>query len=69
VANLDATVVMSSHIIEDIATVCDTVVVLHDGRIKFHGTLAELKALAAEPSSPRALEDAFVSLIAAEKSE
>jgi len=69
VANLDATVVMSSHIIEDIATVCDTVVVLHDGRIKFHGTLAELQALAAEPSSPRALEDAFVSLIAAEKSE
>lgn len=41
------TVVLSSHLLEDIAQVCDQVAVLHHGRIRFTGTPTELADLAA----------------------
>ncbi|HQD68283.1 MAG TPA: ATP-binding cassette domain-containing protein [Ornithinibacter sp.] len=40
------TIVLSSHLLEDIAHVCDRVAVLHQGEIRFTGTPTELAALA-----------------------
>lgn len=60
---LDVTLIMSSHIIEDIAAICDSVVVIHAGQMRFSGSVADLLARAPDPSSPRALEDAFVATI------
>jgi ABC-2 type transport system ATP-binding protein len=39
----DRTVVFSTHITSDIERVADTVAILQDGRISFHGELGELK--------------------------
>ncbi|MEU7578160.1 ATP-binding cassette domain-containing protein [Streptomyces sp. NPDC041068] len=40
-----ATVVVSTHLMEDITGACDDVLVLADGRIRFHGTVETLTAL------------------------
>lgn len=37
-------VVLSTHLVEDVAAVCDQVVVLHEGRVAFSGTMVELTA-------------------------
>ncbi|MCB1246559.1 MAG: ABC transporter ATP-binding protein [Acidimicrobiia bacterium] len=44
-----ATVLFSSHILADVQQVCDTVGVLHQGRLLFQGTLDELLVGAAVP--------------------
>lgn len=38
----DRVVVLSTHLVEDVAMACDHLAVLHQGRIKFHGTPREL---------------------------
>ncbi len=43
----DRTVVVSTHQTEDVAALCQQVLVMHDGRIRFSGTPAELTATAA----------------------
>jgi ABC-2 type transport system ATP-binding protein len=40
------TVVLSTHLVEDVAAVCTAVVVLWQGRVRFHGTPSELRQLA-----------------------
>lgn len=45
------TVVLSTHLIEDIANVCERVAVLAQGRLVFDGTVAELTALVDEADS------------------
>ncbi|MFI9241439.1 ATP-binding cassette domain-containing protein [Streptomyces sp. NPDC053086] len=45
-------VVMSTHLAEDVAHVCDRVAVLLDGTVRFTGTVAELCALPARDASP-----------------
>ena len=40
------TVLLSTHLVEDIAAVCSAVIVLRAGRVLFSGTLAGLRALA-----------------------
>jgi sodium transport system ATP-binding protein len=52
-------VVFSSHVMPEVAAVCDRVVVLSRGRIVADGTPAALLILAGQPT----LEDAFVQLI------
>lgn len=44
------TVVFSSHILSDVQTVCDTVGILDDGRIRFEGTVEDLLAGASRTS-------------------
>ncbi|WP_345378888.1 ABC transporter ATP-binding protein [Demequina sediminis] len=67
VAGLDHELVMSSHLIEDVATICSRVVVLHRGRVVFDGTTEQLRTLAPDSASPRALEDAFLAVVDAAK--
>lgn len=52
-------VVLSSHVIEDIEASCDRVIVLHQGAILFHGTLAELRSRDAGGSA----EGAFLAMV------
>lgn len=40
-----ATVILSTHLVEDVATACATVTVVEAGRIAYRGTTAELSAL------------------------
>jgi ABC-2 type transport system ATP-binding protein len=40
----DRTVLMSTHVVEDVAQTCRQVAVLAAGRLRFHGTVAELTA-------------------------
>lgn len=59
-----ATVVLSTHLIDDVAAICDRVVVLHDGRVRFLGEVAEMAARAREDlpgDSP--LERAYMELL------
>ena len=46
----DRTVLVSTHLIEDVAHLCSRVGVLAGGRIEFHGTFPELKALIEDSS-------------------
>ncbi|MGH2716705.1 MAG: ATP-binding cassette domain-containing protein, partial [Thermoleophilaceae bacterium] len=41
-------VLLSTHLVEDVAAICTTVVVLWEGRVLFHGAPAELRARAAD---------------------
>ncbi|MGY0024775.1 ABC transporter ATP-binding protein [Streptomyces sp. cg35] len=54
-----ATVVFSSHVMELVESLCDWVAVMAAGRIRAHGTLAEVKGDAAS------LQEAFLELVGA----
>lgn len=61
--SIEATVVLSSHVMEDVQDIADRVVVLHQGSVAFDDSLAAL--LAKVPSStPRRAEAAFLAVIA-----
>ena len=53
-------ILFSSHVMQEIAALCDEVVVIAHGRVAARGTPAELRLLAGTDS----LEDAFVRLVA-----
>ena len=53
----------SSHVMQEVAALCDRIVVLAHGRVVAHGTANELTTQAATAS----LEDAFVALLVAEE--
>jgi ABC-2 type transport system ATP-binding protein len=57
------TVVLSTHLVEDVAAVCTRVVVLWQGRVRFQGTPTELRGLADGQvwSSPEDGQGAFAS--------
>lgn len=63
----DTTVLLSTHLIDDVDAVCDRVVVMNQGEIRFAGATSELKALD-ESSLPghTPLERAYMSLLPAE---
>ena len=50
----DAVVLISTHLVEDLATLADQVVVLHAGRMPFIGTLATLRSLGSETAEGHA---------------
>jgi sodium transport system ATP-binding protein len=52
-------VVLSSHIMQEVAALCDHIVVIHQGRVVAAGTAEALRAQTGETS----LEDAFVRII------
>ncbi|NYH52929.1 ABC-2 type transport system ATP-binding protein [Nocardiopsis arvandica] len=55
----DRTVLVSTHLIEDVAHLCTTVGVLAGGRIEFHGTFPELEALIEDTSGESAYGSGF----------
>ena len=52
-------VVLSTHIMQEVAALCDRIVIISDGRVAAEGTADELLAR----SGKNNLEDAFVTLI------
>ena len=56
------TVLLSSHLMGELAEVADDVVVIDKGRIVIQGSLADV------PGGHRTLEDAFIALTAADES-
>jgi sodium transport system ATP-binding protein len=56
-------VLLSSHVMQEVAAVCDDAVVIADGTVRAAGTLEEIRALAGHDS----LEEAFVQLIGSEE--
>ena len=56
-------VIFSSHIMQEVAALCDRIVIIASGRVAAEGTPDELRALTGEAN----LEDAFVKLIGSEE--
>lgn len=44
----DGIVLLSTHLIDDVAAVCDRVIVLHNGKIRFDGSVGDLEALSSD---------------------
>lgn len=59
-----ATILLSTHLIDDVDAICDRVVVMHEGKFRFTGSLDQLKALD-DPAVPghTPLERAYMSLL------
>ena len=55
-------VIFSSHIMQEVAALCDRIVIVAGGRVRAEGTVDELRAQTGEAD----LEDAFVKLITSE---
>ncbi|MCW5954609.1 MAG: ABC transporter ATP-binding protein, partial [Propionibacteriaceae bacterium] len=47
-------VLISTHLVEDLAATAEQVVVLHEGRMRFRGSVADLRALGESSSSTHA---------------
>jgi len=64
----DTTVLLSTHLIDDVDAICDRVIVMHDGAIRFAGATSALKALD-DPAMPghTPLERAYMGLLPAEE--
>ena len=56
-------VIFSSHIMQEVAALCDRIVIIAQGRVTAQGTPDELRAITGEAN----LEDAFVKLIGSEE--
>lgn len=56
-------VLLSTHIIEDIQSVSSQLIIIHQGKIQFHGTPSELISQTEGDNSSHSLEDAYLSLI------
>lgn len=63
VKSKDRTIFLSSHILADMDEICDRVALLHQGKIRFVGTPAELK----QKTSTANLEQAFLDSIAEDR--
>ena len=56
-----ATVFLTSHVLEVVERLCDSVSIIHEGRLVMQGSTADLRA------GSETLEDAFVRLVGAER--
>ena len=60
----DTAVLLSTHLIDDVAAICDDVVVMHGGAVKFSGSVNDLAALdRTHLPGHSALERAYMSLL------
>jgi len=61
----DAITIISSHLTEDLAPICDHVIVLREGRVAFHGTLRGLCGLDEVGATPSVeqLNTAYLGLV------
>jgi ABC-2 type transport system ATP-binding protein len=69
ITSLDGTtVVLSTHLIDDVEAICDRVVVMHSGAAKFDGTIEELEAMSRDdlPGHSK-LERAYMHLLPADE--
>lgn len=57
------TVVFSTHIMSEVEALCDRIAIIHDGKLKANGTLAELRA----QTGAQAFETVFLRLIGVEE--
>ncbi|MGN6250858.1 MAG: ABC transporter ATP-binding protein [Marmoricola sp.] len=48
-ADSGLTVLLSSHNMEEVEEICDNVTIMKDGTVAFHGSIAELRAMAPDP--------------------
>ncbi|PFG19431.1 ABC-2 type transport system ATP-binding protein [Serinibacter salmoneus] len=62
VRQLGGTVLLSSHVMEDVRDLADRVLVLHRGSIRFDGTVAELERYGSDGNN-RATEEGFLAVI------
>lgn len=60
---LGGTVLLSSHVMEDVADVAERIVVIDDGRIVFDGSMAALRSCAPDPTDARAAEAGFLAVL------
>jgi ABC-2 type transport system ATP-binding protein len=66
IGELDGCVVLSSHVMEDVSDVADRVVVLHEGTVRFDGSVDELRSLAPSGTeASRSAEAGFLATVAA----
>jgi ABC-2 type transport system ATP-binding protein len=56
-----ATVFLTSHVLEVVERLCDTVAIIHEGKLVMEGATAALR------NGSETLEDAFVRLVGAER--
>jgi ABC-2 type transport system ATP-binding protein len=64
----DTIVVLSTHLIDDVAAICDRVIVLYGGAVKFDGTVTELEAMSRDDlPGHTTLERAYMRLLPAEE--
>ena len=63
IRGLDCTVLLSSHVVEDVADLAGDVLVIHAGRLRFSGTVADLADLAPAGSRRSAIESGFFRVI------
>jgi ABC-2 type transport system ATP-binding protein len=56
-----ATVFLTSHVLEVVERLCDSVAIIHQGRLVMEGSMAALR------EGSETLEDAFVRLVGAER--
>ncbi|MDX8142027.1 ABC transporter ATP-binding protein [Lentzea sp. BCCO 10_0061] len=64
----DACVVVSTHLVEDVATACTDVVLLADGKLVFQGTPAQLAAAGTDDhAGDSSIERGYTALLAAPK--
>lgn len=64
----DTTVLLSTHLIDDVAAACDRVVVLHGGRLRFDGSVADMEARACDGLPGHTpLERAYMELLPEEE--
>lgn len=62
-ADLPGAVLLSSHVMEDVADLASKVVVLDEGRVLFDGDLCDFTARVEHPDAARAAEVAFLSIV------
>lgn len=68
--SLDRTLLMSSHVMEDVVEVAARVVVLDQGRVRFDGAVSALQSLAPAGTDPaKTAEVGFLTMIASHRSE
>ena len=64
----DSAVILSTHLVEDVAAVCDRVVVMIDGTLQFRGTPRELQQLGNQPGpGDSSLERGYMAVIDTQK--
>lgn len=67
--HLSGTVLLSSHVMEDVTDLAERVLVLDAGELVFDGTVADLEALAPATDQRRAAEAGFLAVLTGRRSE
>lgn len=69
ITSISGTVLLSSHVMEDVVELASRIVVLDGGGIAFDGSTAQLARRAPDPSHPRAAEAGFLAVLSSVRGE